>query len=170
MNRIHLLLPDVITTRRVVNKLLFANVEWRNIHILANPNISLEDLPDADLAQKSDLLPALARGTAAGGLTGMLAGLAALSFPPTGVIIAGGAILGLTIGGAGIGAWAASLIGVSVPNSQLDQYENAINRGELLLLVDVPKEREEEIKSVIQSEYTAADFYSAHQNQSELAT
>ena len=164
MKRINLLLPDVNTARRVVNRLLAADIEWRNIHILANENISLEDLPEADLPQKSDLLPALARGTAAGGLVGMLAGLVALSLPPAGVIIAGGALLGTTIGGAGIGAWAATLIGVSVPNSQLDQYEDAINRGELLLLVDVPPEREEEIKSVIKSEYPAADFYASHQN------
>ena len=164
MKRINLLLPDVNTARRVVNRLLAADIEWRNIHILANENISLEDLPEADLPQKSDLLPALARGTAAGGLVGMLAGLVALSLPPAGVIIAGGALLGTTIGGAGIGAWAATLIGVSVPNSQLDQYEDAINRGELLLLVDVHPEREEEIKSVIKSEYPAADFYASHQN------
>lgn len=165
MERINLLLPDVNIAQRVVNRLLAADVEWSNIHILANDNISLEKLPDADLPQKSDLLPALARGTAAGGLAGMLAGLVALSLPPTGVIIAGGALLGATLGGAGIGAWAAALVGVSVPNSQLEQYEDAISRGELLMLVDTPPEREEELKSVIKSEYPAADFNSAHQNQ-----
>ncbi len=170
MKRINLLLPDVNMAHRVVDRLLAADVEWHNIHILANPNISLEELPDADLPQKSDLLPALARGTAVGGLAGMLAGLVALSLPPAGVIIAGGALLGTTIGGAGIGAWAAALIGVSVPNSQLEQYEDAINRGELLLLVDAPQEREEELKSVIKSEYSAADFNSPHQNPSEITT
>lgn len=167
MKRINLLLPDVNMARRVVNRLLAADIEWHNIHILANENISLEELPEADLPQKSDLLPALARGTAAGGLVGMLAGLVALSLPPAGVIIAGGALLGTTIGGAGIGAWAAALIGVSVPNTHLDQYEDAINRGELLLLVDVHPEREEEIKSVIKSEYSAADFNASHQNKPE---
>ncbi|MDO8340650.1 MAG: hypothetical protein Q7T59_01610, partial [Candidatus Woesebacteria bacterium] len=55
----------------------------------------------------------------------MLAGLVALSFPPAGVVITGGALLGTTIGGAGIRAWAAALVGVRVPNSQLKQYEAA---------------------------------------------
>lgn len=170
MNRIHLLLPDVNIAHRIVDRLLAADVEWHNIHILANPNISLEELPDADLPQKSDLLSALARGSAVGGLAGMLAGLVALSLPPAGVVIAGGALLGTTIGGAGIGAWAAALVGVSVPNSQLEQYEDAINRGELLLLVDTPQEREEELKSLIQLEYSAADFNSTHQNPPEITT
>lgn len=170
MERINLLLPNVFVAQRVVNRLMAADVEWSDIHILANPNISLEELPEADLPQKSDLLPALARGTAAGGLIGMLAGLVALALPPAGVIIAGGALLGTTIGGAGIGAWAAALIGVSVPNSQLEQYEDAITRGELLLLVDVPHEREEELKSVIKAEYSAADFNATHQDQPELVT
>jgi hypothetical protein len=168
MERINLLLPDVNMAHRVVDRLLAAGVEWSDIHILANPNISLDELPDADLPQKSDLLPALARGTAVGGLVGMVAGLVALSLPPAGVVIAGGALLGTTIGGAGIGAWAAALVGVSVPNSQLEQYEDAINRGELLLLVDTPQEREEELKSLIKSEYSAADFNSTHQNPPEL--
>lgn len=170
MNRINLLLPDVNMAHRVVDRLLAAGVEWKDIHILANPDVSLEELPDADIPQKSDLLPALARGTAVGGLAGMLAGLVALSLPPAGVVIAGGALLGTTIGGAGIGAWTAALVGVSVSNSQLEQYEDAINRGELLLLVDAPEEREEELKSIINSEYSAADFNSPHQNPPEITT
>ncbi|HKR38121.1 MAG TPA: DUF1269 domain-containing protein, partial [Paraburkholderia sp.] len=87
MRRIYFLLPDVHSAQTIVNELLLMRVEWRHIHVIANHEVPLKDLPDATLAQRSDLLPALARGTAAGGFTGMLAGLAALTFPPAGLTI-----------------------------------------------------------------------------------
>lgn len=168
MKRIHLLLPDVNVAERVVHDLLLAHVDWHDLHILASPKISLANLPDSNLAQNSDLLPALARGTAAGGLTGMLAGLVAVTFPLAGLTIAGGEVLALTLGGAGFGAWMAGMIGVSLPNSRLERFEEAISRGELLLLVDVSREREEEIKSIIRAQYAAADFHSSHPSPTEL--
>ena len=85
MRRIYFLLPTVHSARTIVNDLLLLRVEWRHIHVIANHNVPLKDLPQATLAQRSDLLPALARGTAVGGFTGMLAGLAALVFPPAGL-------------------------------------------------------------------------------------
>ncbi len=170
MKRIYVLLPDVALTKRVVDDLLLAHINWQNIHVLASPNISLEDLPSADIAHKSDLMAAVTRGTAVGGLSGMLAGLAAIAFPPAGLTIAGGAILATTITGAGIGAWAGGLIGVSVPNSRLEQFDDAIKHGQLLLMVDVIPEREEDVKTIIKSQYWEADFHSWHQSPSEIAS
>ena len=167
MQHIYVLLPDVALTKRVVDDLLLAHIDWQNIHILANPDVSLEDLPQAEIAQKSDVMAAMTRGTAVGGLSGMLAGLIAIALPPVGLTLAGGAILATTLTGAGIGAWAGGLIGVSVPNSSLEQFEDAIKRGELLLMVDVADEREDEIKSLIKSQYPEANFHS-HQNLSEV--
>ncbi len=170
MKHIYVLLPDAILTKRVVDNLLLAHINWQNIHVIANRDVSLENLPQAEITQKSDLMAALTRGTAVGGLSGMLAGLVAVALPPLGLTLAGGAILATTITGAGIGAWAGGLIGVSVPNSQLEQFDDAIKRGELLLIVDVSHEQEEEIKSIIVSQYPSADFHSAHRNQPELVT
>ncbi len=137
MKRIHLLLPNVNVTKSVVHDLLLAHIDWSHIHIIANPEVSLEDLPEADIAHRSDLVAAISRGTAVGGLSGMLAGLVAVAFPPLGLTLAGGAILAMTLGGAGVGAWTAVMIGVSLPNSRLEQFESAINSGELLMMIDV---------------------------------
>ncbi len=170
MKHIHLLLPDVTVAKRVVDELLLAHVKWENIHILANSKISLEDLPEADTTQKSDLLAALDRGIAVGGLAGMLAGLMAIAIPAAGITLAGGAILAITLGGAGVGAWTAAMIGVSLPNSRLEQFQDAVDSGELLMIVDVPELEVQTIKSIILAKYPNADFHATHQNQATFVS
>jgi hypothetical protein len=54
-----------------------------------------------------------------------------------------------TLSGAGIGAWAGGMIGVSVGNTKIKQFEDAIESGQLLLLADVPKSRVDEIEAGI---------------------
>ncbi|CDY79301.1 Probable transmembrane protein [Caballeronia glathei] len=157
MRRIYFLLPNVQSAKGIIDELLLKRIEWRHIHVLARPGVPLEDLPQATLAQRSDLLYALARGTAAGGVTGMLAGLVAMAFPPAGLTIAGGAVVCMTLASAGFGAWTATMIGVDVPNTRLRRFEAAIEKGELLMMVDVPKVRVEEIEEVIKSHHPEAD-------------
>jgi hypothetical protein len=128
MRRIYLLLPNAQRAKAIVDELLLKQVEWRHVHVIANHDVPLEDLPEATLAQRSDLFPALARGTATGGVTGILAGLVALAFPPAGLTIAGGTVVAITLAGAGFGAWVATMIGVDVPNTTLFKFINDIAR------------------------------------------
>ena len=65
MRRIYFLLPDVHSAQTIINELLLLRVEWRHVHVIANHNVPLEGLPEATLAQRSDLLPALAAPQAA---------------------------------------------------------------------------------------------------------
>jgi len=157
MRRLYFLLPNVKSAKSIVDELLLKRVEWRHIHVIAGPGIPLEDLPEAHLAQTSDLLPALARGTAAGGVTGILAGLVAMAFPPAGLTIAGGAVVALALAGVGFGAWMATMVGVDLPNTRLRKFEDAIASGELLMMVDVPRSRVEEIEAVVKSHHPEAD-------------
>ena len=103
------------------------------------------------------IFAALARGTAAGGVTGVLAGLVAMAFPPAGLTIAGGAVVCMTLASMGFGAWAATMIGVGIPNTRLRRFEHAIEEGELLMMVDVPKDRVEEIEALVKSHHPEAD-------------
>jgi len=109
----------------------------------------------------TDLLPALARGTAAGGATGMLAGLAAMAFPPAGLTIAGGAVVAMALAGAGFGAWMSTMVGVDLPNTRIEKFEAAIAKGELLMMVDVPRERVEEIEELVRSHHPEVDVSGA---------
>jgi hypothetical protein len=98
------------------------------------------------------------RGLAVGGITGVLAGIAAVTFPPAGLVLGGGAILGTSLAGAGIGAWISGMIGMDVPNSQIEKFEAAIEKGEVLMMIDIPKTRVEEIEALIQQHHPDADM------------
>ena len=146
MRRIYFLVPDVTTTKRIVDELLLARIEERHIHVIAKSGTPMEDLPEANLLQKSDFIPAVERGLALGGTTGILAGLVAVTLPATAPMLAGGILLMATLSGAGIGAWAGGMVGVSVGNTRIKQFEKAIEAAQLLLLADVPKSRVDEIE------------------------
>jgi hypothetical protein len=88
----------------------------------------------------------------------MLTGLVALAYPPAGLTIAGGVVVALTLAGAGFGAWTATMIGVDVPNTRLKRFEEAIERGELLMMIDVPKDRVEEIEEMIKLHHAEAEI------------
>lgn len=158
MRRLYFLVPTTESATQIVNELLLARVDAHHIHILGNEDAHLEraDLPEADLLQRSDFIPAVERGLAVGGATGLVAGIAAVTFPPAGLVLGGGAILGLSLLGAGFGAWMSGMIGVSVQNRQLGEFSQAIQDGQLLMMVDVPKRRIEEITGVVTKHHPEA--------------
>jgi len=151
MRRIYFLVPDVATTKRIVDDLLLARIEERHIHVIAKRGTELENLPEASLLQKSDFVPAVERGLALGGSAGFLAGLVALALPPASTVVAGGVLLGSSLVGAGVGAWAGGMIGVSTGNTRIEEFEKEIEAGQLLVLADVPKDRVEEIEALVKS-------------------
>lgn len=83
---------------------------------------------------------AAASGASFGGGVGIVASLVALAIPGVGPIIAGGAIAtvltGLGIGAAG-GGLIATFHNMAVPHEQAPLYEEAVRRGELLLVAQV---------------------------------
>jgi len=152
------MVPDIDTAKTVVDELLLARVDEHHIHVVAKEGTPLGDLPEANLLQKSDFIPAMERGLAVGGITGVLAGIAAVTFPPAGLVLGGGAILGTSLAGAGIGAWISGMIGMDVPNSQIEKFEAAVEKGEILMMVDIPKTRVEEIEALVQQHHPDADM------------
>jgi hypothetical protein len=158
MRRLYFMVPDLDTANKVVDELLLKRVDEHHIHVVAKEGTPMGDLPEANLLQKSDFIPAMERGLAVGGITGVLAGIAAVTFPPAGLVLGGGAILGTSLAGAGIGAWISGMIGMDVPNSQIEKFEDAIAKGEVLMMVDIPKARVEEIEALVQQHHPDADM------------
>lgn len=156
MRTIYFLVPDIETTHKIVDELRAEGIAERHIHVLAKRDTPLQDMPEASLLQKTDFIPALERGAVLGGTSGLLGGLAGLAF--SGFVIAGGAILGVIMAGATIGSLAGGLMGMSAGNSKLTQFEDAIEKGELLVLIDIPRERIEEIKQKILKHHPTAEF------------
>ena len=160
MRRLYFLIPTVDSAKTIVDELLLARVEQRHMHIAAADHHALMEanLPEANLLQESDFVPAVERGLAIGGATGILAGIAAVALPGVGLALGGGAILGIGLAGAGVGAWLSSMIGISAPSSRLTEFEEAIKNGSLLMMVDVPKPRVDEITDLIKRHHPEAEI------------
>ncbi len=158
MRRLYFLLPHTDSAKVIVDELLLARIEERHIHIAAADHHALIEahLPEANLLQESDFIPAVERGLAVGGATGILAGIAAVVVPGVGLALGGGAILGIGLAGAGVGAWVSSMIGISTPSSRLTEFEKAIEEGQLLMMVDVPKDRVDEISTLVRKHHPEA--------------
>lgn len=158
MQKLYFLVPNVDSARSLVDELLQYGVEWEHIHLVAKEDTPLEDLPKSTVMEKSDFIPSLKRGVAAGGATGLLAGLAALALPSVGLVVGGGAVLISTLGGAGFGAWAAAMIGGSVPNSQIRQFEDAIAQGQILMLLEVAEPKIAEVQKLVRQHHPEAEI------------
>lgn len=158
MRRIYCLVPNVEVARSVVNEMLLARVGEKHLHVLAKRGTPLEELPEATMMQKSDFIPAVERGLAQGGVVGLLAGLVGVALSPGAMVIAGGIILASSLAGAGVGAWLGGMIGLNVGNTRLKRFEQAIDDGELLVMVDVPLARVDEVSERIRLHHPTAEF------------
>ena len=160
MRRLYFVLSDVATARAVVEDLLAAGVRWEDIGLIGRDDIELSGLPEAGVSRRSDLLPALRQGAGIGAVMGALAGLAAIAFPPAGLTFTGGVLVALFVvlvaGGAGFGAWVAGMIGISFPHRHLLRFQEAIERGELLIMVDLPEPRIEPVEALMQGRQSRA--------------
>ena len=148
--RLYFLLPDMKHARQVFKDLLLARIEERHIHFLAAEGKDLGDLPEATMLQKSDAVHGLGVGLIAGGLTGAAAGVVVFMFPPEGLVMGLGVVLIMSLLGALIGIWTSGMIAADVPNTHLRQFEKDLKRGKILVMLDVPKSRMEEVTHTIQ--------------------
>ena len=92
------------------------------------------------------------KGATAGGVAGLLIGLAAVAIPGIGPIVAAGPIAA-ALAGAGVGAAAGGMLGaladMGVPGHEAKYYQEAIRRGGTLLIVRAGGEMAEQAQSVL---------------------
>ena len=155
--RLYFVLPDLDSARRTANDLLLARIEDRRMHFLARRGTDLGELNDAGVAQKSDMMHGAELGIAVGGACGFVAGFLLLFSPPEGVHLELVSVLATTLAGAFLGAWIGSLIGSSTPNSRLKRFDADLERGSILLMVDVSRDRFDEIRALITQRHPEAD-------------
>jgi len=145
----YLTLPDVQSARQLANDLLLARIEDRHMHFLARRGTNLGELHEASYLQKSDAVHGAFTGLVLGGVVGVCVGLLLVYFPPGGMSIQLVAVLIAAIVGAALGIWIAGMMGLQVPNTQLKGFEQEIDAGNILLMLDVPAGRYDEIRQVI---------------------
>ncbi|HWQ37120.1 MAG TPA: DUF1269 domain-containing protein [Burkholderiales bacterium] len=147
--RLYFVLPDLPSAEQAVRDLLLARIEFRRIHCLAKRGVSLGELPEAGVLQKTDLVHGAEMGIGLGGLAGVVLAALAMLFSAEARQLSLAFILVAGLGGAVFGAWVAAMVGAGVPNSKLRPFQSALDSGQILLMVDVPFTRADEIRELI---------------------
>lgn len=147
--RLYFLLPDVDSARRTADDLLLARVEDRHMHFLARRGTDLGELREAGYLMKSDLLHGAGLGLALGAVGGFALGAMIVFSPIEGTQPHPVTLFIAVLIGAALGAWIASMVGASVPNSKLTQFRADIAAGKVLMMVDVPYARVDEVRQIV---------------------
>jgi hypothetical protein len=154
--RLYFVLPDVESAHTTANDLLLARIEDRHMHFLARRGTDLGELNEASYLHKTDLFHGAGIGLQFGGIAGTLLGVAIVAFPPEGTqpqLVA--VLLGAVIG-ALLGMWMGSLAAMAVPNSRLARFREEIESGKVLLMVDVPFVRVDEVRNLVHAKHPEA--------------
>jgi hypothetical protein len=147
--RMYYVMPDLPSAHRIMDDLLLARIEERHIHCLARRGTPMEGLHEANVFQKTDLVHGAQVGLLLGALLGCLVGGVVVWYFPIAGIWQTVTVLAATIIGALFGVWMSSMVGSSIPNSRLRQFDSLIEEGKILVMADVPEHRTEEIKSLL---------------------
>lgn len=154
--RLYFVLPDVESAQAIHNEMLLSKIEERHIHVLARTDIDLQDLPEASLVQRSDLVHGAQLGAIVGAFAGVLLGSLAVIL---GYIVSGmevWSVGSVTVGGALIGLFASTMVAVNIPNSRLKPFYRQIEQGNLLMMVDVPVEQVDSISEMVKGHHPEA--------------
>ena len=156
--RIYWLLPDLASARRTMNDLLLARIAEQHIHFVAREDADMSGLHAANVLQTSDVIRAAEMGLIIGGGVGVVAGVIAAMFPMVGDSPQWGVVAVLAVLGGLFGAWSSSMIGSSTPSSRLKRFQPAIEQGQILLMVDIPRSRIEEIETMLEAGHPEGHF------------
>ncbi|MFD1705731.1 general stress protein [Siminovitchia sediminis] len=114
-----------------------------DISVISKNRQEVDDITEeTDTKAPEGAATGAATGGVLGGLGGVLAGLGTLAIPGIGPVIAAGPIVaGLTgaAAGAGVGGLAGALIGMGIPEDEARRYDDEVNQGKILVLVDKSK-------------------------------
>lgn len=135
----HAFLADnLAVAERAVNVLRDLSVEGSDVALVARPDLEMAAIPDELRNADSDFIPAAMRGAVGGGAVGLVAGLVAMVIPALGITLAGAAAIAAV--GATTGTWSASLMGSALPDPVRRKFDEHLEQGRIIVLVDAPEE------------------------------
>ncbi|MEP6485448.1 MAG: hypothetical protein ABJB01_13445 [Rudaea sp.] len=111
-------------------------LDGKRVSLVARGDINKNELPDSLVNVSMDFAPSVKRGIAIGAATGLAIGIIVPLIPAVGISLNPFELIAFLIGGALIGAWSASLIGASVPNSLRRKFKDEIEAGHTLVVID----------------------------------
>ena len=152
-NRTFFLVENISAAKMLVPEIRLLGIGDEDIHVIANEDITLEPLPEPDIVHRSDLVDAAKRGAMTGGVMGLAGGVVAVTVPVAGLTLGGGAVLAGTALGTALGTWFSTLVGVSVPNQDVEQYRDRIDRGEVMIIVDLEPGQEDRFTALVEERF-----------------
>ncbi len=156
-HRLYYLLPDIESARRTHDDMLLSRIEERHIRFMTGGDTVLPpDLPEASFLHKTDIVRGAESGLLVGAGLGVTLGVVVVAYfdlasKPAAVIMA--TLVGMLFGG-----WAASMAAAALPNSRLKNFYPELEKGKLLLIVDVPARRVQEIENLLKERHPETSF------------
>lgn len=163
---LYCLVPDTDAARAVASDLSSSGLDALNLRVIAPRETLLVDLPEAGLRERSGILEAARRGVAMGSVAGTITGIVAAIELSVTVPIACGLVLFGCIGGSAFGAWASAMMGIEEPHSTIRPYQNAIESGQILIIIDATPQQRAQIEALIKQRVPAARVDSGNDNSS----
>jgi hypothetical protein len=151
--RLYFLLPDVASATHTANDLLLARVEDRHMHFLGKRGTDLGELHEASYFIKTDFMRGAAIGLFLGALGGVVLASIVVNYPPEGTHPGAATAMVVAILVTAIGLWLGTMAATALPNSRLKPFDDEIQRGKVLLIVDVPYENVDHIRHVCTSRH-----------------
>lgn len=147
MKRLFFLVPDLQTTREVAQEMEANGIGESHVHVMGQKveQLNRAHLHPANVVQTTDLVPALWRGSILGCVLAALIYLLFFLMLPEEVHISGLGVFAIIMFGVGFGIWASGMIGIGIKNEIIERYENYVNTGHYIVVVDVPNNREQEV-------------------------
>lgn len=160
--RIYWLLPDLASARATMNDLLLARIDVGHMHFVAREDCDMRGLHAANVLQTSDVVRSAEMGLIVGaGVGALLGALVAVYYPIVGDEPQWGIAAVLAVAGALFGLWTSTMIGVSTPSKRLQRFTAQIEQGQILLMVDVPMWRVDEIEERLRALHPEAHLEGA---------
>jgi len=153
LRRLYFIAPDASRAAKVVDDLEAAGVDRRQIHAIAGKGATLEKLPAASERQRHDAVWRLQQILWLGNLVLFVLGAICLI-----VSVVQGSLIGAALSFAAmvLTLTAGFLFATRVPDTHLDEFRGVLLHHEVLLLVDVPKQRVAEIEELVSRRHPEA--------------
>lgn len=137
MQRLYYLADSAEAASHITHDLSVQGLAPNKVHLVAKNDAELErrHLPTANILETTDLLPAGESGLLLGLTTG---GLACMLMWAGGWLNQAGplAYIGLFIFCTGLGTWLGGFVGLSQRHYKLHGFKEALNKGQVLVMVD----------------------------------
>ncbi|MGB7480412.1 MAG: DUF1269 domain-containing protein [Burkholderiaceae bacterium] len=156
--KLYFMLPDIASARAMLDELLLARIEERCMRFWARGNTLPDDMPSANFWQKTDLVHGAQTGALVGAGIGLLGGFLLVLFPPKGIALQMIAVLVAALGGALFGGWVAGMVAAAIPNSRLKEFQEGIERGEVLLILDIPYAKVAQVEELFAQRHPEVRF------------